>query len=239
MFPHSREAVERLGAAIDDAQGPALLARMIREEFPGRIALVSSFGIESAVLLHMTALIDSATPVIFLDTGKLFEQTLAYKEKLIGLLGLTNVITAAPQAAAIAEEDPSGMLHSTNPDACCDLRKSQPLTQALAPFDAWITGRKRYQGGARENLPVVEPLDGKIKINPLTLWTFEKIEDYFTQHNLPRHPLLAHGYSSVGCAPCTQKSAGACGARDGRWAGTPKSECGIHIGQDGRFRRVA
>lgn len=219
--------------------GAGLLAPLIREEFPGRIALVSSFGIESAILLHMVAAIDSATPVIFLDTGKLFAQTQSYKEMLVHRLGLRNVVTARPDARVLSQSDPEGQLNKSDPESCCDVRKIQPLENALTPYQAWITGRKRYQGGERKSLALVESFDGRIKVNPLALWAPEQIEEYFVRHDLPRHPLWEQGYTSVGCEPCTQKTSGACGVRDGRWAGTGKTECGIHLDRDGRLKRVA
>lgn len=207
----------------------ALLVTVIEREFPGRVALVSSFGIEAAVLLHMVALIGPRTPVLFIDTGQLFPETLAYRDALVRRLGLTDVRRIAPDAAALAEQDPEGMLWRSNPDACCNLRKVAPLERALAGFDAWINGRKRAHGGTRAALPLFEAVDGRIKINPLADWDAGRVDGYFTAHELARHPMQAHGYASIGCMPCSDRTRPGDGPRDGRWRGRTKTECGIHL----------
>ena len=218
-----------LAARAEAIMARELLAEMIRREFPGRIALVSSFGIEAAVLLHMISTIDAATPVIFLDTGKLFGETLRYRDELVRRLGLIDVRSIQPDAARLAAEDPAGSLWRSDPDRCCAIRKVEPLERALAGFDAWINGRKRHHGGPRSALPVVEAADGRIKINPLASWGPAEIDAYFAAHDLPRHPLEADGYRSVGCLPCSDRAQPGEGARDGRWRGSGKTECGIHV----------
>jgi phosphoadenosine phosphosulfate reductase len=213
--------------------GPAeaareLLRSMLRA-FPGRIAAVSSFGAESAVLLHLLANIDPAVPVIFLDTGKLFAETLEYRDTLVRRLRLVNVRSARPDAGALAEQDRQGTLWREAPDQCCWHRKVEPLDAALAGFAAWITGRKRAHGGGREMLDSVETgTDGRIKVNPLAEWSAEEVAAYFDVRGLPRHPLAGRGYRSVGCVPCTRASAPGEAPRAGRWAGSGKTECGIH-----------
>ena len=112
---------------------------------------------------------------------------------------------------------------------CCFIRKVEPLCRALAGFDAWITGRKTYQGGRRARLQVFEAADGRIKVNPLSGWRKSDLDDYFAVHDLPRHPLEYDGYLSIGCRPCTDPVAPAAAARAGRWPGSPKTECGIHL----------
>lgn len=206
---------------------PKLLAAMIQQEFEGRIALVSSFGTEAAVLLHMVSAVDPATPVVFLDTRKLFGETLRYRNALMDRLGLTDVRTVRPDPDRAAEVDADGMLWSRNGDACCNLRKVEPLRRALAGFEAWITGRKRYQGERRAVLPVIEESAGRIKINPLANWTRDLVTEYFVEHDLPRHPLEAE-YASIGCMPCTDRVGVGEDIRAGRWRGTDKTECGIH-----------
>ncbi len=208
--------------------GEALLRPIIEREFAGRIAVVSSFGAEAAVLLHLVAKIDPATPVIFLDTGKHFRETLAYREKVAAHLGLRDVRAVAPEPDAVAHLDPLGSLWRDGPDHCCHLRKTLPLRRALAGFDAWITGRKRYQGGTRTQLETIEAVDGRIKINPLAPWSSAQIDAVFTAAGLPRHPLALDGYASIGCATCTRRTAPGEPARSGRWAGLGKTECGIH-----------
>lgn len=208
----------------------ALLQDLLRRVFPGRIALVSSFGAESAVLLHLVAGIDRAAPVIFVDTGKLFPETLAYRDALCARLGLTAVRSVGPAPALVAAADPAGTLWQAEPDVCCWHRKVEPLDAALTGFDAWITGRKRFQGGLRGALPVVErEPDGRVKVNPLATWSAAEVAAYRAEHDLPAHPLEAQGYRSIGCAPCTRPAAPGEDPRAGRWTGQAKSECGIHL----------
>lgn len=225
----ARPRTDALVARAEAVMARELLAEMIRYEFPKRIALVSSFGTEAAVLLHMISTIDAGTPVIFLDTGKLFGETLRYRDNLVRRLGLVDVRSMRPDPARLAAEDPGGTLWRGDPDRCCFIRKVEPLERALAGFEAWINGRKRHHGGARAALPVVEAADGRIKINPLASWGPAEIDAYFAAHDLPRHPLEADGYRSVGCLPCSDRALPGEDARAGRWRGRGKTECGIHL----------
>jgi phosphoadenosine phosphosulfate reductase len=209
--------------------GEELLRPLISQEFRGRIALVSSFGTESAALLGMVAAVDKSLPVLFIDTGKLFGETLRYRDDLVARLGLTDVRTIGPKADRVAAADPDGMLFHRDPDACCALRKVEPLSAALEGVDAWISGRKRYQGGARTALPTFEAAAGRVKVNPLAGWSFEAVEAAFVTYRLPRHPLEEEGFLSVGCMPCTKRIAPGADRRAGRWAGMGKTECGIHV----------
>ena len=217
--------------------GEALLAPMLRDVFPGRLAVVSSFGAESAVLLHMVSELDRTVPVIFLDTGKLFPETLAYRDRLVADLGLETVRSVAPDTQALRRVDPDGSLHASDPDGCCHVRKVAPLETALAGLQAWVTGRKRFHGGGRALLPTLEAADSRLKVNPLARWSSDDIERYMEAHALPRHPLQAQGFASIGCAPCTTPPGPGGGLRDGRWAGSPKTECGIHWTLNGRPMR--
>lgn len=212
-----------------DATPSELIAAMVRAEFPGQIALVSSFGTESAVLLHLAAQVDTALPVVFLDTGKIFGETRRYRDQLIARLGLTNVTTVTPDAAALAARDPKGVLWSQDANACCNVRKVEPLDRALAPYRAWFTGRKAFQTSDRAKLPKVEFAEGKFKVNPLVGMSKKALSDYFEAHDLPRHPLEAEGYFSIGCMPCTDRVAPGEDPRAGRWRGQDKVECGIHV----------
>ena len=222
--------MQAIAAAPAEEWGAEELLCEMLTEFRGRIALVSSFGAESAVVLHMVAGIDRATPVIFLDTGKLFLETLRYRDLLVAQLGLTDLRTAQPEPARIAAVDPDGTLWRSDPDVCCWQRKVEPLDEALAGFEAWITGRKRYHGGARRTLPMIERgLDGRTKVNPLAGWSMADISRYFAEHDLPQHPLVAQGYHSIGCTTCTRAGAPADDPRAGRWVGFDKNECGIHL----------
>jgi phosphoadenosine phosphosulfate reductase len=217
-----------LQADLRDAH-PEVILRTAVELFGDRLALVSSFGAESAVLLHMVSRIDPAIPVLFLDTGMLFGQTLDYRRQLATRLGLTDVRDLRPRFEDIAVTDPGADLWKTDTDACCHIRKVLPLDLALADFDAWITGRKRFQGGARLRLPVVESAEGKVKFNPLANWTRTELEAYASHHDLPAHPLVAAGFPSIGCWPCTSPVDEGGDSRSGRWAGSQKKECGIHM----------
>ena len=202
--------------------------RVAAAAFPGRLAVVSSFGAEAAVLLHMVAEIDPDLPVIFLETHRHFFQTNQYRRELTAHLGLTDVRRVEPDPVAAAAADPDGDLWRRDPDACCALRKVRPLAAALGPFDAWVTGRKRFQGASRAALPQVETDGERVKVNPLADWDKTAIDAYFAAHDLPRHPLVAMGFPSIGCHPCTAAIAGGADQRGGRWAGRDKTECGIH-----------
>lgn len=221
---HRKSAAQTIvGHALDDIQ-------------IGRVALVSSFGAESVVLLHMVAQANPDTPVLFLDTEMLFPETITYQREVAADLGLRDIRIIRPDRARLMERDVDGILHTIDPDACCSLRKTQPLDAALAEFDGWITGRKRAHGGTRAQLPLFEKQDRKIKINPLASWDSAQIAAYIDTHSLPRHPLVARGFTSLGCAPCTTKVAEGEDPRAGRWRGMAKSECGIHI-VDGKLIR--
>jgi phosphoadenosine phosphosulfate reductase len=193
-----------------------------------RLALVSSFGTESAALLKVMAGVDPAIPVIFLDTGWLFEETLGYRDMLIATLGLRDVRSIKPQDDALRREDPDRELWFSDPDACCRIRKVEPLRRALAPFDAWINGRKRFQGGLRAAIAVVEDDGNRLKFNPFANVSREAVEAIYADGGLPAHPLSASGYQSVGCMPCTSRTLEAEDSRAGRWRGRSKTECGIH-----------
>ncbi|MBT5413777.1 MAG: phosphoadenylyl-sulfate reductase [Rhodospirillaceae bacterium] len=223
------EQAARLAESHAGLDGVALLRRLVREEFAGRIALVSSFGTEAAVLLSLVAEVDPATPVIFLDTLKHFEATATYRDTLAARLGLSDLQIVRPDPATLAQTDPDDALWREASDACCHIRKTLPLRAALGGFDAWITGRKRYQGELRANLPVIEAAEGRIKVNPLANWSPERIEEEFIARALPRHPLEAEGFYSIGCLPCTARVDRANGPRAGRWLGRDKTECGIHL----------
>lgn len=205
-----------------------LLDHLVHGIFPGRIALVSSFGAESAVLLDMVAQVNRHIPVIFLETGKHFTETLMYRDRLASQLGLTDVRDITPAEDDLQASDPDGMLWRHSPDRCCHIRKVLPLERALEGFDAWITGRKRYQGGERARLPRVEAAEGRIKVNPLTDWSLREIRNVFKVRDLPVHPLTKVGYPSIGCAPCTNPVISEETPRAGRWHGMGKTECGIH-----------
>jgi phosphoadenosine phosphosulfate reductase len=230
-FTEADAATLNLRFAESDTQ--ALLRAVLVDKVAGKVALVSSFGADSAVLLHLAARIDPGVPVLFLDTGKHFPETLAYRDALAARLGLTGLVTLTPDAEVLAKRDKEGLRWSYDPDGCCDIRKVEPLARALAGFDATVTGRKGFQATTRAGLPRFE-LDrsdaaGRLKVNPLIDWDAARIAAWFAEHDLPAHPLVAQGYPSIGCAPCTSKVAPGEDPRSGRWRGWDKTECGIHV----------
>jgi len=229
--PSATEALAaRLSARYANWRSRDMLDDLINREFAGAIALVSSFGAESVVLLHLVASVNPATPVVFIDTGKIFGSTHRYREEIVARLGLSDVRLARPDPAALAAKDGDSALWLRDPDACCGIRKVAPLAHALGGFDAWISGRKRFQGGMRADLPLVEADGERIKLNPLAGWSKADIAAYLTLHELPEHPLAADGFRSIGCMPCTTRVADGEDERSGRWRGSEKSECGIHLG---------
>ncbi|MES1199018.1 MAG: phosphoadenylyl-sulfate reductase [Pseudomonadota bacterium] len=208
----------------------------LNELWPGRMAIVSSFGAESAVLLHVLSTIDRHAPVIFLETDRHFAQTLQYRDDLVARLGLTNVIDQKPDAEEAKAEDARGDLWRRDPDACCALRKVRPLSAALEGYDAWVTGRKRFQGGLRAALALIEHDGVHYKVNPLAAWKAEEIAAYMAANDLPQHPLVAQGFPSIGCWPCTKPAAAQ--DRSGRWADIEKTECGIHLPSPARVKAL-
>ena len=232
--PRFREAdALRLNRIYQGTDTLDLLSGVLRDRVAGDIAVVSSFGAESAILLHLIAQVDRNTPVLFLETGKHFPETLAYRDLLIDRLGLTNLRNLTPDPAAIAARDESGLRWNYDPDGCCEIRKVLPLAGALAAFDGTITGRKGFQSATRAGLPRFEidttDAQGRLKINPLADWSSDRLAAWFTEHDLPPHPLVEQGYPSIGCSPCTSKVAAGEDPRAGRWRGWDKTECGIHV----------
>lgn len=235
----TKDRVASLNARWRTIQAERVLRLALLEEFPGRIAVSSSFGTESAVLLHLVSRVYKATPILFLDTGKHFQETIDYRDQLIERFGLRDVRILRPKPSELLSEDPEGNLHASDTDACCALRKVRPLDLAMDEFDAWITGRKRYQNSDREDLPIFElDTSNKVKVNPLANWSPTDLATYFREHDLPRHSLEALGYKSIGCAPCTSPVAEGEDPRAGRWRDSEKTECGIHVTADGKVIRT-
>lgn len=226
----------RLNAELRTASAQEILRAAISREWPGELTYVSSFGAESVVMLSLIAEVDPSLPIVFIDTGMHFPQTLDYKDEVIDRLGLTGVREITPNETERKVLDPKNMLWKSDADACCALRKVRPLEPALEGFGAWITGRKRFHGGARMSLPVFEYADGRYKVNPLASWTQADVDAYLAEKNLPRHPLVSQGYPSIGCWPCTKPAADPSDPRSGRWAGQQKTECGLHVDRNERPR---
>ena len=224
-----KELAERRNILHRKSDAQTVVRHALGDVQIGKVALVSSFGAESVVLLHMVSEIDKSAPVIFLDTEMLFPETLTYQRKVAASLGLTGVRVITPDRDDVLAEDVDGLLHLADTDACCDLRKTRPLAEALKDFDGWITGRKQFQGGKRADLPLFEKDGRKIKVNPLAKWSRQEVSAYIAEHDLPRHPLVAKGYPSVGCMPCTTRVSDHEDQRAGRWRNSKKTECGIHF----------
>ncbi|MBR1200424.1 phosphoadenylyl-sulfate reductase [Bradyrhizobium sp. AUGA SZCCT0240] len=219
---------QALDRALRSASPSEVIEAALKTVGREKLAVVSSFGTESAALLKVMADVDPAIPVIFLDTGWLFEETLAYRDTLIATLGLRDVRSIKPLEETLSREDPDRELWFSDPDACCRIRKVEPLARALAPFSAWINGRKRFQGGLRAEMAVVEDDGARLKFNPFANVAREEIEAIYQLAKLPPHPLVASGYLSVGCMPCSSRTSPDEDARAGRWRGRAKTECGIH-----------
>lgn len=238
---HAPAPIVRAGASMlarleylrEEARGRGAhgVLEIALNEFRGEVAVISSFAAESVVLLHMVAEIDPATPILFLNTGKLFGETLRYRDRVQDVLGLTDVRAIGPDPRDRARIDPEGTLWGRDVAACCGFRKVAPLKHALDGFEAQITGRKRFQTEARHRMETVELHDGRFRFNPLLDWSREDLAMYIDNHCLPKHPLVNDGYPSIGCVPCTRRVAAGEDYRSGRWNGT-RDECGIH-GLDG------
>ena len=220
---------DELNRRFDRVPAAQMLRELLTQVLPGQVSMVSSFGTESSVLLHLVAQADPTVPVIFIDTLRLFPETLRYRDQLAKLLGLTRVQTFEPVPEKLAEADPKYLLWSHDPDACCAVRKVEPLARALVGVEAWISGRKAFQASTRSNIPLFEIADGRLKINPLARWTREDLVAYMDEYDLPRHPLEKDGYLSIGCMPCTTPVRPGEDPRAGRWRGWDKTECGIHL----------
>jgi phosphoadenosine phosphosulfate reductase len=230
------EIAARLTGLQDKAKGRdahGILELALVEEFAGKSAVVSSFGAESVVLLKLVADIDPNTPILFLNTGKLFGETLRYRDRLQDVLGLGDVRSLAPSLEAREKNDPDGTLWSRDTDSCCDFRKTIPLNKALEPFTAQITGRKRFQTRERATMQPVEFFEPRYRFNPLWQWDLQQLEAFIERNNLPRHPLVEDGYPSIGCMPCTRRVQAGEDYRAGRWSGLDKDECGIHLTDGG------
>jgi phosphoadenosine phosphosulfate reductase len=230
------DRIDALRLTYGGARSEDVLAG-IYAEFPGQVALISSFGADAAVLLHMVSRIDPDVPVLMLDTQMLFRETLDYQRALAARLGLRNMHNLTPDPADLAREDPDDTLHRRDSDACCDLRKVRPLERALARWPVTISGRKRFQAASRSQIEVFEAHEDRLRINPLASWSAGDIRAYMTTHDLPLHPLVPRGYPSIGCAPCTTPVRAGEDPRAGRWRGSDKVECGIHFTADGRLQR--
>jgi phosphoadenosine phosphosulfate reductase len=230
MMALADDPAVHLNERFASATTQEMLHAVLNDPSFGEMAVVSSFGTESAALLHLVAEVNPATPVVFVDTLKLFGETLRYRDQLVQLLGLTDVRVIEPDPLALQTMDAKGLLWQRDANSCCAIRKVEPLARALKDVDSWISGRKAFQASTRAHVRLFENVDGKLKINPLAGWNKADLDSYFATHHLPRHPLEADGYLSIGCMPCTTPVKPGEDPRAGRWRGTEKTECGIHGG---------
>ncbi len=211
-----------------DAADPQTVLGWVDATFDAGVAATSSFQTQSVPLLHLIAQTMPQCPILFLDTGFHFSETLEFRDHLQEAFGL-NVRSLTTQLGHEGFRKKHGALHRRDPDLCCHLNKVRPLERALDDYMVWISGIRRDQTEARAETPVVAQLDsGLYKVCPMATWTSRDIWQYLNAHDLPAHPLFEQGYFSIGCAPCTRRPGHGGDERDGRWAGMDKQECGLH-----------
>ena len=228
------DKAHELNAAFVGLTAQQMLSKLLHGGVAGRVAVVSSFGAEAACLLSLVASKDPSTPVVFLDTRKHFAETLDYVDDLMDQLGLTTLVRTRPSPARLAVDDPDGQLHARDADRCCYLRKTIPMIGVLRNYDCILTGRKRFQTADRSTMNIVEVQETWLRVNPLHDWSREQVLEYLDDRGILQHPLVNQGYASIGCEPCTEPSSD---VRAGRWPRSPKTECGIHINEDGKIVR--
>jgi phosphoadenosine phosphosulfate reductase len=223
-------AAQAARAAKDLADAPAAdVVAWAAETFAERVCITSSMT--DAVIIHLAAEVKPGIDVIFLDTGYHFPETIGTRDAVSQIYPV-NLINVTP-SRTVAEQDAElgPRLYGRNPDLCCYLRKVVPLERALDPYDAWITGVRREETDARSDTQVVEwdPKRAMVKVNPIASWSQERVDAYIAEHGVVLNPLVDEGYPSIGCATCTLPVKPGADPRSGRWAGTGKTECGLHI----------
>lgn len=219
-------------AAVNDRLERASSAEILAwatATFGTGLVTTSSFQTQSVPLLHLLSRFASEVPVLFLDTGFHFPETIAFKDRLAERLGL-DVRELRPEMGHAGFLRRYGELHRHDPDHCCHVNKVLPLRRALDGVPAWISGIRRDQTPQRAEVPIVDLVDGRYKVCPMARWTERDVWSYLDRHDLPSHPLLADGYRSIGCAPCTRPVLAGEDGRAGRWSGRGKTECGLHFG---------
>jgi phosphoadenosine phosphosulfate reductase len=227
--------LEGVARGLEHAAPQEVLEWAVDAYGEGLTLSVSFGGAEGVVLLDMLSRITDRVRVFTLDTGFLFPETVKFREELMRRYGLSLEVVRpklniTQQAARIGER-----LYAFDPDACCRMRKVEPLERALEGYSAWVTGIRRDQTAERRDTPVVgwEERFGVVKVAPLARWSVGQVDEYVRRHDLPLNPLLEKGYRSIGCVPCTRPVEHGEDARAGRWAGTEKTECGLHWMQEG------
>ncbi len=234
MFVSKTLDVDSLNEAFEK-QKPAEIIKWAVCEFRPKLAMTSSFGPESGVLLHLVSQMDPSVPVLFLETGYHFPETLEYRNELVKRFGFKNVIDlhADPRRRQEIVEKYAGKPYEKDPDRCCQVNKVEPLDEALKAYAAWMSGIRRQQTDQRKTIRVLELYEnGQYKVSPLANWTSRETWWYLKEHKIPQHPLYEKGYLSIGCWPCTRPIQAGDDERSGRWAGRAKKECGIHLFQE-------
>ena len=219
----------RAGAELEGATPQEILTWALGEFHP-KLCIASSMG--DAVLIDMAAKIVPDVPVVFLDTGYHFAETIGTRDAVATVYPGVQLLTITP-VRTVSEQDAEhgARLYERDPDLCCAMRKVEPLARALSPYVAWASGIRRDEAETRAEIKVVD-WDAKrsmVKVNPLAAWTHDDVERYIADFGVLVNPLLYDGYPSVGCAPCTRRVADGEDPRSGRWAGTGKTECGLHV----------
>ncbi|MEO5854031.1 MAG: phosphoadenylyl-sulfate reductase [Nocardioides sp.] len=222
-----RALISHVGAELELAPAEHIIEWALAT-FGERFAITSSMG--DAVLSHLASSVAPGVDVVFLDTGYHFAETIGTRDAVeatlpVNLLTITPLQSVADQDAAYGKD-----LYKTDPDLCCKLRKVEPLARALSEYDAWATGLRRAETHNRVIAPVVgwDARKGKVKVSPLARWSDDQVDQYVAEHGVLVNPLVHDGYPSIGCLPCTRRVAPGDDPRSGRWAGTAKTECGIH-----------
>jgi phosphoadenosine phosphosulfate reductase len=224
--PH--EDIPTLASRFETAE-PAEILRWAVDRYAPDAALTCSFQHEGVVLAHMLQSIAPETPIVFINTGYHFPETLAYRDLLVRSYRFNLVEVGPAQTKEEVARAHGPELFRHDPDRCCEINKVEPLRRALRGVRAWINGRRRDQASTRQTLPILEELpNGMVKINPLLRWTSKDTYEYMSRHGIPLNPLFEKGYTSIGCAPCTRPVLAGEDERAGRWAGRDKTECGIH-----------
>ena len=223
-----------IGESYQALSAPEIITNVLKEQ-RGPACLTCSFQLEDMVVLDLVRHEMPDIPVLFLETGYHFAETYAYRDRMAAAWNL-NLINVTPSQSVAGQEAEFGILHQTDPDKCCQLRKVQPLLHALQVYDVWFTGLRREQSPSRKDLKCVDwhrlPSDKSVlKVNPLALWTWQQVLLYAAENHIEHLPLYDQGYRSIGCEPCTAVASSASGPRSGRWNGK-KLECGIHTFSD-------
>lgn len=223
-----RALAERAGRELEEASALEVL-RWAADTFGERFCVTSSM--EDAVVAHLASRVMPGVQVVFLDTGYHFPETLGTRDAVAAVMDVEVVTLTPRQTVAEQDAEHGPKLHDRDPDLCCALRKVAPLEEGLRGYDAWATGLRRDESPTRAGTPVVawDERRRKVKVSPIARWTQSDVDAYIAEHGVLTNPLLSDGYGSVGCAPCTRRLLEGEDARAGRWAGSGKTECGIHL----------